>query len=34
MVKARSALDEMGADGAFKRKEAAWRNWISKGMND
>jgi putative glutathione S-transferase len=30
MVKGRTALDEMGADGAFKRKESAWRNWISQ----
>jgi hypothetical protein len=25
----RTALDEM-KDGAFKRKDAAWRNWISR----
>ena len=31
MVKARTALDELGKDGGFTRKEAAWRNWISKG---
>jgi glutathionyl-hydroquinone reductase len=28
---ARTALDELSADGAFKRVDAAWRNWISKG---
>jgi hypothetical protein len=28
---ARTALDEMASDGSFKRREAAWRNWISKG---
>jgi glutathionyl-hydroquinone reductase len=28
---ARTALDEMGSDGSFKRRESAWRNWISKG---
>ncbi|KAG7374417.1 glutathione S-transferase, C-terminal-like protein [Nitzschia inconspicua] len=27
---ARTALDEMGDDGSFKRKDAAWRNWISR----
>ena len=27
---ARTALDEMAKDGAFKRKDAAWRNWISR----
>jgi putative glutathione S-transferase len=25
----RTALDELGGDGSFVRKEAAWRNWIS-----
>jgi len=25
---ARTALDEMGSDGSFKRRDAAWRNWI------
>lgn len=29
MVKARTALDEMGSKGEFKRKDAVWRNWIS-----
>ncbi|CAB9513518.1 Glutathionyl-hydroquinone reductase [Seminavis robusta] len=29
MVKARTALDELGTDGSFKRKESAWRNWVS-----
>lgn len=24
-----TSFAEMGADGSFKRKEAAWRNWIS-----
>ena len=28
---ARTALSEMSKDGAFKRSEAAWRNWISRG---
>jgi len=31
MSKARTALEEMGKDGSFKRKESAWRNWISDG---
>ena len=31
MVQVRTALEEMGKDGAFKRKEAGWRNWISRG---
>ena len=31
MGKARTALDEMGTDGTFKRKDSAWRNWISSG---
>jgi len=29
-VTARTALDEMGKDGAFKRKESVWRDVISK----
>jgi len=29
--KARTALDEIGADGHFARKEAAWRSWIKVG---
>lgn len=29
MSKARTALDELGKDGDFKRRDAAWRNWIS-----
>lgn len=29
MGKPRTAIDEMSADGAFKRKDSAWRNWIS-----
>lgn len=29
MTKARTALDEMGKDGTFKRKDSAWRSWIS-----
>jgi len=29
-VKARTALDEMGEDGAFKRIDAAWRNKVSR----
>jgi putative glutathione S-transferase len=28
-TKARTALDEMSKDGAFVRKDAAWRDWIS-----
>lgn len=28
---ARTALNEMGTKGEFKRTDAAWRNWISKG---
>jgi len=31
MVKARTALDEMGKDGDFQRLDSAWRNWISSG---
>jgi len=27
---ARTALDELGEDGSFKRQDAAWRSWISK----
>ena len=30
---ARTALDELGNDGSFKRKDAAWRSWISRGMS-
>jgi hypothetical protein len=30
-MKVRTALDEMGSDGSFKRIDATWRNWISKG---
>lgn len=30
-VKAHTALDESSADGAFKRTDAAWRNWIRNG---
>lgn len=26
----RTALDEMSKDGAFRRKDSAWRNWISR----
>jgi len=26
---AKTALDQMAADGSFKRKDAVWRNWIS-----
>ena len=29
--KARTALEELDQDGSFKRKEAAYRNWISTG---
>ncbi|CAB9519294.1 S-transferase omega-like 2 [Seminavis robusta] len=29
MSKARTALEEMGKDGSFKRKDSAWRSWIS-----
>lgn len=29
-TKARTALDEMGNDGSFKRVDAAWRSWISR----
>lgn len=29
--KVRSALDEVGTKGEFKRRDAAWRNWISRG---
>jgi hypothetical protein len=28
---AHTGLDELGDDGAFKRTDAAWKNWISKG---
>ncbi|KAL7527360.1 hypothetical protein ACHAWF_002149 [Thalassiosira exigua] len=27
-LKARTALDEMGDDGSFKRRDSAWRNWV------
>lgn len=27
----RTALDEMGKDGSFKRTDSAWRNWITPG---
>jgi putative glutathione S-transferase len=27
----RTALDEMGKDGSFKRTDSAWRNWVSPG---
>ncbi len=30
MTKVRTALDELGDDGSFKREDAAWRNWISR----
>ena len=30
-VKARSALDEHGKDGAFVRKDAVYRNWVKAG---
>jgi glutathionyl-hydroquinone reductase len=30
MVVSRTALDEMGADGSFNRRDAAWRDWISR----
>lgn len=30
-IAARTALDEMSVKGEFKRKDAAWRNWVSKG---
>jgi len=26
----RTALDEQSSTGEFKRKDAAWRNWISR----
>jgi hypothetical protein len=29
--KARTALDELGKDGSFARRDAAWRSWISTG---
>ena len=29
---ARTALEESGQDGAFVRKDAAYRNWIREGM--
>lgn len=33
-MSARTALDEMSKDGDFKRKDAAWRNWISRGKEE
>jgi glutathionyl-hydroquinone reductase len=30
MVVSRTALDEMGADGSFNRRDAAWRDWIGR----
>jgi len=30
---ARTALDEHGTDGAFVRKDSAYRNWIVKGKS-
>ena len=33
MTQARTALEEMSKDGEFKRKDAAWRNWISTGRS-
>jgi hypothetical protein len=30
---AHTGLDELNDDGAFKRSDAAWRDWISKGEN-
>lgn len=32
--KAHTALDEMAVDGAFKRTEAGFRNWVEKGSKD
>jgi len=29
-LKVRTALDELGEDGSFKRTDSAWRNWISR----
>jgi hypothetical protein len=29
---ARTALDESGDKGEFKRVDASWRNWVKKGM--
>jgi hypothetical protein len=29
---ARTALDEFGVKGEFKRSDAAWRNWVQAGM--
>ena len=31
MSNARTALAEVADDGAFKRSDSAWRNWISRG---
>jgi hypothetical protein len=31
VVAARTALDEFGTKGEFKRTEAVWRNWIGDG---
>ena len=28
---ARTALDEHGTAGEFKRRDAAWRNWVQAG---
>jgi hypothetical protein len=33
VVKARTALDELGTRGEFKRTEAVWRNWIGRGAS-
>jgi glutathionyl-hydroquinone reductase len=30
----RTALDEISKDGAFQRRDAAWRNWIQRGQPD
>lgn len=29
---ARTALDEFGTKGEFKRTDAVWRNWIGEGQ--
>ena len=31
VVSARTALDEFGTKGEFKRTDAVWRNWIGEG---
>jgi hypothetical protein len=31
-VAARTALDEFGTKGEFKRTDAVWRNWIGEGQ--